>query len=627
MNATHRPAAVLGCLRAAVGTAADGPADAALLARFARDRDEAAFELLVWRHAAMVLAVCRAVLRDHHAAEDACQATFLALARKAHAVGARGTTAGWLYRVARRTATRAARRRAVRPADVPFDALPAPAAEGGADADATAALHAELDRLPEKYRTPVLLCFLDGLTYADAARRLGWPVGTVAGRVARAKDWLRDRLAGRGVAVPAAGVAALVGTVPAVAPAFAAATARAGVAFAAGGGAVPGVSEPVLELAREAVRAMTVTKVQWAAGVLVACAALATGGVWAGGQQPTRPAGQQPAAVGQPRGGAVPAAEQPPAGERKATASQRRQSLNNLKQIMLAVHNSHDVSNQLPGDIRDAGGKALLSWRVAILPYIEQTPLYNQFKLTEPWDSEHNLKLLPQMPATYRLPGAPAGTTSTYYQVFAGPGTPLGRPRPGRVVEITDGTSNTLGVVEGAPAVPWTKPADLPYNPKGPAPKLTGPFSNGVHVAAMDGAAYALKRNIDADLLRNLIEAADGSVVPSLGTLTAPLPAETPEEKAALRQQIARNQKKLAEVEQLVREHVELLGGAIRSATDGGTADEQAEGLERIIEELRSRNSALRSGKGGMGGGGGAIPSQPPPPQSKAAPPATPPSK
>ncbi|MBN9517856.1 RNA polymerase sigma factor [bacterium] len=254
MNATHRPTAVLGCLRAAVGSAADGPADAALLARFARDRDEAAFELLVWRHAAMVLAVCRAVLRDHHAAEDACQATFLALARKAHAVGARGTTAGWLYRVARRTATRAARRRTVRPADMPFDALPAPAAEAGADADATAALHAELDRLPEKYRTPVLLCFLDGLTYADAARRLGWPVGTVAGRVARAKDWLRDRLAGRGVAVPAAGVAALVGTAPAVAPALAAATARAGVAFAAGGRVVPGVSEPVLELAREAVR-------------------------------------------------------------------------------------------------------------------------------------------------------------------------------------------------------------------------------------------------------------------------------------------------------------------------------------------------------------------------------------
>ena len=98
MTPTHKPATVLNCLRAV----ADGPADAALLARFARDRDEGAFELLVWRHAGMVLAACRAVLRDHHAAEDACQATFLALARQAHAVGGRGTAA----RAAVRRATR-----------------------------------------------------------------------------------------------------------------------------------------------------------------------------------------------------------------------------------------------------------------------------------------------------------------------------------------------------------------------------------------------------------------------------------------------------------------------------------------------------------------------------------------
>src|SRR6478672_9492509 len=115
-----RPSTMIGCLLAATGPDTSGPADADLLARFARERDEAAFELLVWRHAGMVLRVCRLVLCDHHAAEDACQATFLALARQAHSAGRRGTVAGWLYRVARRTAGHAARRRADRP--LPADA-------------------------------------------------------------------------------------------------------------------------------------------------------------------------------------------------------------------------------------------------------------------------------------------------------------------------------------------------------------------------------------------------------------------------------------------------------------------------------------------------------------------------
>src|SRR5438874_11698755 len=103
-------------LRAAVGVEAGGAADAELLARFAATRDESAFELLVWRHAALVQRVCRAVLRDRHAAEDAAQATFLALARKARTFAGRGSVVGWLYRVARRAALRLARERARRPA-------------------------------------------------------------------------------------------------------------------------------------------------------------------------------------------------------------------------------------------------------------------------------------------------------------------------------------------------------------------------------------------------------------------------------------------------------------------------------------------------------------------------------
>jgi uncharacterized protein (TIGR03066 family) len=281
---TPRPQTVLGCLLTAAAADADGATDADLLARFARDRDEAAFELLVWRHAGMVLRACRSRLRDYHAAEDACQAVFLALARQARAVGRRGTVTGWLYTVARRIAARTARRRADRlPAsDDGLDHLPAPTTEPGPDPDAVRLLFEELDRLPDKYRAPLLLCFLDGLSHADAARRLGVPVGTVAGWVARAKERLHRRLVGRGVAVPAAGLGVLVAhsTVGAVAPAFVAATARAAVALAAGGS--PDMPGRVLDLTKKEVRAMTVTKLKWA-GALTACAVLAFGVAWAAG--------------------------------------------------------------------------------------------------------------------------------------------------------------------------------------------------------------------------------------------------------------------------------------------------------------------------------------------------------
>src|SRR5205085_3628183 len=111
--------------------------------------------------------------------------------------------------------------------------------------------------------------------------------------------------------------------------------------------------------------------------------------------------------------------------QRKAGDRQRHKSINNLKQIMIAIHNHHDSNNHLPADIRDKNGKPLLSWRVAILPFLMQDNLYQQFKLDEPWDSEHNLKLLQHMPVTYHVGIEPKGSTHTYYQAFAGPGTPL----------------------------------------------------------------------------------------------------------------------------------------------------------------------------------------------------------
>ena len=178
-------------LREVRDAAAGGVADAELLARFAATGDEAAFELLVRRHQRLVFDVCRRVSRDHHDAEDAFQATFLALARKAGGIGKREAVAGWLFRVAYRAALaasagrarRAARERPVAAAEAA--ATPADPAAAPERREAWAAVDEEVSRLPERFRAAVVLCYLEGKTVDEAARLLGCPRGTVASRLAR----------------------------------------------------------------------------------------------------------------------------------------------------------------------------------------------------------------------------------------------------------------------------------------------------------------------------------------------------------------------------------------------------------------------------------------------------------
>ncbi|HUR53992.1 MAG TPA: sigma-70 family RNA polymerase sigma factor [Gemmataceae bacterium] len=259
-------------IRRLAGEPSGDPADADLLARFTHG-DAGAFELLVWRHAALVLRTCRAVLRDRHAAEDAAQATFLALARQAAAVGRTGTVAGWLFRVARRVAGRSRKRLPVSDADPD---LVAAKEYTEPDVEAAAVLHEELARLPDRYRLPVLLCFFEGHSHAEAARLLGWPVGTVAGRVARAKSRLAASLTRRSVA-PAIVIPAV-----AVPPAFARETAR----FAA---RAASPTPTVLALARQEVRMTTATKLARAAALVTACVALTFGAMRAAESPPQPP--------------------------------------------------------------------------------------------------------------------------------------------------------------------------------------------------------------------------------------------------------------------------------------------------------------------------------------------------
>jgi RNA polymerase sigma factor (sigma-70 family) len=247
--------------------------DADLLRRFLDRKDPAAFEVLVWRHAALVLAACRRVLPRPADAEDAFQATFLVLLYKAGSIGKRQSLASWLYRVAFRTALRVQRsaarraaheRRAVTPAASEF-----PPPEVAAEVRPT--LDEELSRLPEKYRAPLVLHYLQGLSKEETARQLGCPAGTVSSRLHRGQELLRRRLTRRGVTLTAAGLGALVASQPILAGA-ASDRIHSLVRVAAGDTLQSaGVGVPVATLAREVLRPMRLARL----GALVACVLLA----------------------------------------------------------------------------------------------------------------------------------------------------------------------------------------------------------------------------------------------------------------------------------------------------------------------------------------------------------------
>src|SRR5207249_4451809 len=204
-NGTISP--ILRPQRAGMGRAAkeEESRDAQLLKRFAADHDETAFAALVQRHGPMVLGVCRRVLQDAHAAEDAFQATFLVLVRRARSIARPELLGNWLYGVAYRTAVRAkqnaARRNAYERQAMPM--LTAEPTQEVARREVMAVLDEEMNRLPEKYRAPLVLCYLEGCTNEEAARQLGHPTGSMSGLLSRGRELLRKRLTRRGVLVSA----------------------------------------------------------------------------------------------------------------------------------------------------------------------------------------------------------------------------------------------------------------------------------------------------------------------------------------------------------------------------------------------------------------------------------------
>ncbi len=204
-------------------------------------------------------------------------------------------------------------------------------------------------------------------------------------------------------------------------------------------------------------------------------------------------------------------------------AAERMVSSNNLKQIGIALHSIHDAQGAMPvhgvgknGAMLKAGDKPLLSWRVAILPYIEQDTLYKQFKLDEPWDSDSNKKLIDKMPKTFAVPGGKTAKPGyTHYQMAVGPNAL--RPQGLTMVGITDGTSNTIAVAEAADAVVWTKPDDimLPGRdvPKDLKKKFGGHFPGGFNVLLWDGSVRFVKDTVSDRTLGAALSPNGGEVL------------------------------------------------------------------------------------------------------------------
>ncbi|HKD35477.1 MAG TPA: DUF1559 domain-containing protein, partial [Pirellulales bacterium] len=205
-----------------------------------------------------------------------------------------------------------------------------------------------------------------------------------------------------------------------------------------------------------------------------------------------------------------------PAVQSARQAAERVQSSNNLRQIGLALFNFESRDRHFPARaIVDKNGKPLLSWRVAILPFIEQDNLFRQFHLDEPWDSEHNKPLLDMMPRVFQDPRRPPGNTTNYLAIV-GKGLAFEPDnRPLKIQEFTDGTSNTLLAVQANDdkAVPWTKPDDLEVDMKKPLEGLGQAEPNGFQALFADGHVMLLSKTINAETLRRLFGRADGQVV------------------------------------------------------------------------------------------------------------------
>jgi len=521
-----------------------GLTDGQLLERFASHRGaeaELAFTALVIRHGPLVFGVCQSLLRNRHDAEDAFQVTFMVLARKAGSIRQPDRLGPWLLGVAHQTARRLkdknARRKSYEAEAAVYSDRAHPSSGSSqhpsalANHDEIEALHREIERLPARYKTAIVLCDLQGLTHEEAARRLGRRVGTISSQVSRARERLRRRLDRRGLAYPGGIVAAAIdSTKPSMLPnVLVGSTVKNVMSLSTGlaAGSVPG---SIVTLSQGVLRSMLFAKIRLISAALVGLGAAATGvgvGVGVVGRAP-QPAPQQPAPERpalNPEPIAVAAASVQGEKTEAEFAPDRETELivrcaTNLKRIAKAIHAYLEANkdNFPAAAIIGPNGTPLLSWRVAILPYLGESEkaLYGQFKLSEPWDSPNNKDLLAKMPKVYALTVAKDGEKGknvTHYLGFVGGGALFDKDRMVSIRSVTDGTSNTLMIAEAVTGVPWTKPEDLTFTGRSLLPRLGGQFKEGFVGVRADGFPRLFKKSLDPTLFVEMITRGGGEPI------------------------------------------------------------------------------------------------------------------
>ncbi|QVL31292.1 sigma-70 family RNA polymerase sigma factor [Telmatocola sphagniphila] len=625
------------------------PEDGCLWDRYVQTGDQHAFEILVYRHGPMVLACAYRMLSNRTDSEDVFQATFLSLARSKHRIRDSKALSSWLYKTTFRSALKLRNR--TRPTE---QLLEETLSSDGNETDLAwrevkGALDEELQKLPERLRLPLLLCYLQGLSRDEAAKQLGWSFTLLKRRLEEGRRVLRVRLERRGIS--AAGLALAVLLPQALQAMVSPTLVNSCLALIFCKETTVPAAIAALTLTTSAITKGLVMK---AIATTVLCAGL---GIWSYTTM-GQGIGLIPPEKGINKGvpgtlGDSSQAENAPQ-ERTASNTQQLRSLNNLKQIAIAILNYEAAYGYLPADTVDQDGKALLSWRIELLPYLGRADLYNQFKRDQAWDSEHNLKLLAKMPDVYRVGFEAKDSTHTYYQVFAGPNTPLhpmlrekekekGKGPPGalglagnkagaevagpgatgpvgssgpgagmamgpgagmgpmdpririRIADIFDGTSNTIGVVEAGPAVPWTKPADIPFDPTKPLPKNSTPFTNSFHLTMIDGTTHAIRPNIDPKILKDFIGMNDGAVLPRMSSFHAEITPPTPTEKAELQKRIEQNGTLLEKMAALQSEQRELLGKINHGSLDIIAHREVADLFEKTLKQIQAENQQLKA--------------------------------
>ena len=503
--------------------AVGGLTDAQLLEKYATHGGEVAelaFAVVVERHSPMILRTLRSALRDPNDVDDAFQATFLVLLRRAGELEVEGSIGPWLHGVACRVASAVrstrARRRLLDQRTAEPNLLPGHAQESN---DLGQLVHQEIGRLPEKYRDPIVLCDLEGLSYEHAAIQLGCPLGTIKSRLARGRDRLRDRLTRRGVA-PSTGMLLL-------GPSAGIPDGLLERAIGSASGALLGVPASTPGAARAAALASGVLRGMFLARLVpVATLLLAVGALAGGATLLSQPGDATPRAP-TPR----PASLGP-----EATAGDLARIHRALREYRLR-HGHYP-----PAEARDRDGRPLLSWRIAILPYLAPAndpvtraayeALARRFRADEPWDGPHNRALLAEMPAPFG-PSDPAAPGQTRYQAFVGPGAVFEADRGLALEDVRDDPAATLLVVEAGAPVPWTRPVDLPFAPAAPLPPLGSGDDGRFAAVFVDGHVALVGREAGDRALRALItrdggEPDDPALARSMTDVTPPPPPPEP---------------------------------------------------------------------------------------------------